>query len=53
MEDSYRKALQTEREKLDQMIEDTLKNRIPLSQNESVQKQGQLIDRLIEQAKKK
>jgi hypothetical protein len=44
--------IQSEREKLNQMIDNTLTRHIPLSQNEDVQKQTRFLEQLIEQANK-
>ncbi len=43
--------IQLEREKLNQMVEETLRRRIPISKNEDIQKQGRFLEQLIEKAK--
>ena len=50
METNPQSTIQTEREKLNQMIDDTMKNRIPLSKNLDIQQQGRFLEQLIEKA---
>ncbi len=50
MEINPHNKIQAEREKLNQMIDDTIKNRIPLSKNSDIQQQGRFLEQLIEKA---
>ncbi len=50
MELNIQNTIQTEREKLNQMIDDTMENRIPLSKNSDIQQQGRFLEQLIEKA---
>ncbi len=38
----------SERNKLNQLVDDTLKNHVPLSTNVEIQKQGKFLEQLIE-----
>lgn len=53
MKGDLHNSVQVEREKLNQMIDDTMSRRIPLSKNEDLQKQSRFLEQLIEQAKQK
>ena len=48
MEINSQNILQSEREKLNQMIDDSLKSQVPLSKNGDIQKQGKFLEHLIE-----
>ncbi len=50
MEINSQSVIQTEREKLNRMIDDTMKNQIPLSKNKDIQQQGKFLEQLIEQS---
>lgn len=52
MEINSQNIIQTEREKLNRMIDDSLINRLPLSKNDEIQKQGKFLEQLIELANK-
>lgn len=43
--------LQNEREKLDKMIEDVLRRGLAISEDEEIQKQSRLVERLIDDTK--
>lgn len=52
MQIDFQNTIQAEREKLNQMIDDTLKNQVPLAKNSDIQKQGKFLEHLIEAAAK-
>jgi F0F1-type ATP synthase membrane subunit b/b' len=51
MKTDCKEKLQQEREKLNQMIEDALNRGVAIADDEEIQKQSRLVERLMENAK--
>ncbi len=52
MEINAQNIIQSEREKLNRMIDDSLNNRVPLSKNDEIQQQGKFLEQLIDMTSK-
>ncbi len=48
MEINSQNLINLERNKLNQLVDDTLKNHVPLSANVEIQKQGKFLEQLID-----